>query len=181
MSNKATDFLREVKKQTTFAAIAMLVMGILLLLGSLSLICKALGLVMLAVGLVYTVLYFINLTQGARVSSQILFGIALLMLGAIFYFKGGILDSLLGLFFAFALAVDGASKLDRSVALFRSRRLAGASVCPCRHCRGAFDRLFRPVGHPHHRYLPDRRGHHRPCDPCPLCPQAPSLQKISIS
>lgn len=125
MSNKATDFLREVKKQTTFAAIAMLVMGILLLLGSLSLICKALGLVMLAVGLVYTVLYFINLTQGARVSSQILFGIALLMLGAIFYFKGGILDSLLGLFFAFALAVDGASKLDRSVALFRSRNNAG--------------------------------------------------------
>lgn len=121
MANKANTLLQELRKQTLFGAIAMLVMGILLLLGTLSIICKALGIVMLAVGVVYIMLYFINLFHKARVSSQIVLGISLLLLGLIFYYKSGVLTSLLNLFFAVALALDGAVKLDKAVSLFRGR------------------------------------------------------------
>lgn len=117
------NLFKEVKKETAIAAISVIVLGILLLLGTFDILCTVLGVIFLVVGAAYLILYIVNLLRGTRASYQIMLAATLFIAGVIFFFKSGELEDIINLIVAALLVFDGATKLDDSFGILRGRRI----------------------------------------------------------
>lgn len=122
MKENIKKLFKEIKKETFIGAATVIILGILLLLGVESLVCKVIGVIALVLGAVFLLVYIVNLLRHTRVSSQLLYAIGMLTVGVIFYFQNSVVVSLLSLFFAVILILDGAVKLDTAIGLLSGRR-----------------------------------------------------------
>ena len=114
--------LNEVQKNNLLSAFAVIVLGVLLLLGVQDVVCKIMGIIALVLGAFSVIMYVVDLAHNTRVPSQLVAGVAFIALGLILFLKSVLIMGIIDLFFAIILIMDGTVKLDTAVSLFSRKQ-----------------------------------------------------------